>query len=337
MKIAHIYASNAKANSGDYMLGIATKQYFHEKILNTNDADYTSLDCRDEKLYTDADKLNQYDCLLVGGGGLILSDSAPNKVSCWQWIIDQKIYDQLTVPIYVVSIGYNLFYGQTMNMSSREYNTADPSRMDIFKKNITKLIDRSTHFSMRHKRDIDNLCSIIGEEYRSKIKFEFCPTIWYAQTYWKPKIDISKRKYIAIEIKDDREWRRYHKIGKEKYYQELTNFVKHCLENQIPVACLTHDGSRNFYRHLCKHNIDIPYLKNNTGNETSILNNYSQIHTILCSAGHSQMMSYAIGIRIISLITHPKLRHFCQDINNHEYIEVNYELNIKQRLMQILF
>lgn len=33
IKIAHIYASNAKANSGDFMIGIAYKKYFSEIVL----------------------------------------------------------------------------------------------------------------------------------------------------------------------------------------------------------------------------------------------------------------------------------------------------------------
>ena len=33
MNVAHIYASNAKTNSGDYMIGIAYKLYFKEMIL----------------------------------------------------------------------------------------------------------------------------------------------------------------------------------------------------------------------------------------------------------------------------------------------------------------
>ena len=30
MKVAHIYASNCKSNSGDFLIGIAYKKYFKE-------------------------------------------------------------------------------------------------------------------------------------------------------------------------------------------------------------------------------------------------------------------------------------------------------------------
>lgn len=35
------------------------------------------------------------------------------------------------------------------------------------------------------------------------------------------------------------------------------------------------------------------------------------------------MISYGIGIKIISLVTHPKIRNFCDDIGDTNYIDVN--------------
>ncbi len=336
IKVAHIYASNASHNSGDFMLGIATKKYFKEVILTTdNKVEFTNFDCRKANLYKpdNIEKLNDYDYILVGGGGLILPDSAPNKVSGWQWIIPKKSYKKITSPIYVVSIGYNLFFNQTMNMPSRSNNNKDLSRMPIFKDNITALIDRATHFTMRHRGDIDRLCEIIGPSYKSKVRFEFCPVHWYVQNYWTPIKN--NKKSIAIEIKDDRQWRRYHKIGQQNYYNALTKFVQYCLKKGTPILYLSHDGSRSFYNHLKQKGITIPYLDNSCANEKKILENYSKIHTILCSAGHSQMISHGLGIRIISMITHPKLKRFCKDIRNNEYIDVNHE-NVLEKLLRMI-
>ena len=48
MKVAHIYASNCKSNSGDFLIGIAYKKYFKEVILKTNEEiKYTDFDCRE--------------------------------------------------------------------------------------------------------------------------------------------------------------------------------------------------------------------------------------------------------------------------------------------------
>ena len=315
MKVAHLYACVGHHNSGDYMLGLATKRYFRNTIGKGHDVKFTNYDCRNPSLYTGAElkKLNTFDAILIGGGGLILPDSAPNKISCWQWVISVENMQKLIPPLHVVSVGYNLFYGQTMEMTSRKNSQADSSRIPIFKQNITCLINKATSFSIRHKGDIESLLKIIGDEYREKIKFQPCPCIDYVKDVWKPNFQTEHKKYIAFEIKDDREWRRYHKIKKGPYYAKLLIMVKKLLDEKKDVCYLSHDGSVNFYNFLRSQGVNIPILKCNTLNEKDILDQYSKVHTMFCSAGHSQMFCYGLGIRTISLISHPKLQYFCED------------------------
>jgi hypothetical protein len=330
IKVAHIYASNAKSNSGDFMIGIAYKKYFKEIILNdiNNNIIFIDFDCRNELLYNNKNiyKLNEYDYILIGGGGLILPDSTENKISCWQWIISKDNINKIKKPIYVISIGWNLFYNQNINMPNRNDNYEDKTRLQIFKDNIITLIEKSVKFTLRHNNDVKNLLNIVGEKYNNKVSFETCATIWYVNKYWKSKLNKYDQKYFAIEIKDDRQWRRYYKIGLNKYYNYLLNLVKNHINKNEKILYLSHDGSKSFYKYLLKNNINIPILDNSIENEEKIMENYSKIHTIYCSAGHSQMISYALGIKIISLVTHPKIKNFCDDIGDTNYIDVN---NIK--------
>lgn len=331
MRVAHIYASNAKINSGDYMLGIATKHYFKNIICEGKDVTFKDYDCRNPELYTGEalNNLNKFDMILIGGGGLILPDSSPNKTSCWQWWISYENMQKLVPPMHVVSIGCNLFNGQTMEMANRDNSACDVSRIPIFKKSITSLINKATQFSMRHNGDIEKLLEIIGDEYRGKITFQKCPCIDYVKEVWKPSIHMDNRKYIAFEIKDDREWRRYHKIKREPYYHKLLIMVKKLLDENKDVCYLSHDGSINFNNFLKSNGVHLPVLQCNTGNEQDILKKYAQVHTIFCSAGHSQMFSYGLGIRTISLISHPKLQYFCEDFPEllDDAIDVNNNID----------
>ena len=90
--------------------------------------------------------LNKYDYLIVGGGGLILPDTAPNKLSGWQWNISIENLNLIKKPIYVISIGFNLFYGQNMSMTDRNSNKIDSSITPIFKESIKTLIKKSFYF-----------------------------------------------------------------------------------------------------------------------------------------------------------------------------------------------
>ena len=326
-KVGHIYACKAKSNSGDFMIGIAYKKYFKEVVLKTEEEIvFKDLDCRNTMLFNanNVGKLNDFDYIVVGGGGLILPDSGPNMISCWQWIISKECIEKINKPIYVISIGYNLFFNQTMDMRNRE-NSNTKERIPIFKENIIKLINKAKIFTLRHNNDVEKVLSIVGEEYREKVEYEKCATVWYVNKYWKPLMNKVKEedKFIAIEIKDDRQWRRYYKIGKGKYYSELKKVVEYLIKNNKKILYLSHDGSRDFFNYLKNQGINIPYLANNCANEAKIRDNYEKIHTIMCSAGHSQMIGNGCGMKIISLVTHPKIRNYCDDIGNEDFVDVN--------------
>jgi hypothetical protein len=324
-RVAHIYAASAKINSGDFMIGIAYKEYFKHNYINGSDLDFTNFDCRNESLYNSnaaIAKLNSFDYILIGGGGLILPDSAPNTISCWQWHIKKHYLEKLTVPIYVLGIGYNTFFGQTMAMPNRENNKSELQRLNIFTDNIKLLAYKATVFTMRHKADVSNLLNDIGEEYKDKIKYEICATHWYAQKMWSLATP-STRKFIAIEVKDDRQWRRYYKIGMPVAYSGLLGLVKHLRTNGEDVCYLSHDGSKSFYTYMKNNGINIPLLDNSSANESKIKANYNQIHTLFCMAGHSQIIGDACGIKTIGLVTHPKVRNFCDDCGSNNYVMLN--------------
>jgi hypothetical protein len=46
------------------------------------------------------------------------------------------------------------------------------------------------------------------------------------------------------------------------------------------------------------------------------------------------MISYGLGINILSLVSHPKLKYFCDDINNKNYIEINKDKDIYNFLIK---
>ncbi len=100
-------------------------------------------------------------------------------VSCWQWAISKEIIEKINKPIYVISVGVNLFYNQNMTMPNRENNFSEPKRLSIFKDNIITLINKAEYFSIRHQGDINTLLNIIGKEYKEKIKLQYCPSIEY--------------------------------------------------------------------------------------------------------------------------------------------------------------
>ena len=112
-KALHLYANDGHNNSGDFIIGPATKWHFETNILKEK-VEWSNKNIRGLFESKEAEFINQHDCVLVGGGGLILPDTNPNNLSCWQWPIASSTIKQINIPMYVVAVGYNLFHEQKL-------------------------------------------------------------------------------------------------------------------------------------------------------------------------------------------------------------------------------
>jgi len=310
MNVLHIYASEAKFNAGDFFLGPSTKMKF-EKMIEEK-VSWTDFNVRNSVNDNVINYFNKFDAIVIGGGGLLLPDTNTNKISCWQFAIPESLIRKISSKIYVISIGYNLFFGQTSASNDRNTFSEDKSRVPIFKKNMETLIDHSEYFSMRHNGDIENLKSVLSSECHHKIKFEFCPVIDYVIEKHSDKG--KEPVYHTFEIKDDRESKRYMMTSKSKFYKTLKDYILFLKEKGESVAVMSHDGSRNFLKYLNSCGVSVYFMDNAVANESKIIKNFNMSKVMYCSAGHSQMMSYALKIKTFSLASHDKLMFFQKDI-----------------------
>jgi hypothetical protein len=309
-KALHLYVCKFKKNSGDFLLGPSTKYHFEQMI--SKDIQWSNFDIRKTVNIKDIEYFNKFDYIVVGGGGLLLPDSNRNNISCWQWPISADLISKIKVPMYVLSIGLNWFFGQNAAMPVNDSLEQNKKRIPIFKKNIETLIDKSSHISIRHKGDISQLNSFVNLKNKNKIKFEFCPVINYVKSKYKkePEGDL-----FCFELKDDRPKMRYVGTSREDIYSKLFSFIKILEKNNKKIGIMSHDGSTSFKRYVDKQGFkNYVFLDNSVANEKKIIENYRRVKKLYCSAGHSQMISYALGIDSYTLISHPKLKYFIQDI-----------------------
>ena len=110
MKVAHIYASKASSNSGDFLIGPSTKMRFREIV--KDNVVFTNFDVRGNFNAPIINTLNKkYDAIVLGSGGLILPDTPEGStISGWQWNISLSDLKNIKIPIYVISVGYNTFF-----------------------------------------------------------------------------------------------------------------------------------------------------------------------------------------------------------------------------------
>lgn len=322
MKALHIFAVHGKVNSGDFFLGPSTKNTFEKMV--SKDIQWTNFNVRKLVTPSDVEYFNKFDALIIGGGGLFLPDTNPNLTSCWQWACSSSLMRKIQTKIYVVGIGWNHFYNQTIGMPNRNNSMEFDERFEVFKDNAETLIDKSVFFSMRHKGDVERLRSHVDSRFHDKIIFEFCPVIDYVK--YKYSHSFSTGDYHTFEIKDDRPNRRYHKKNRDTFYNELLLFIKGLISKGEKIAVMSHDGSSTFIRFLQSKSVPFLFLNNTVANEKKIVENYSKVKKLYCTAGHSQMMAYALELPFYSLITHDKLKYFLEDkgmFSEENYCMVN--------------
>lgn len=303
------------------MLGPATKRRFEQMI--DDKVLWNNFDVRKKVTKQDVTYFNSFDCVVLGGGGLLLPDTNPNNISCWQWACPAELYGQVTAKMYVISIGWNHFYGQDITMSDRDSDTSVPNRKEIFKKNIEALIDNSEHFSLRHNGDCEELRKIVDDQFHEKITFSPCPVIDYVKSRHEDNFENNKV-FHTFEIKDDRPNRRYQSTTRSKVYTELLSYINGLIAEGERIAVMSHDGSMSFASFLHHHGVQFAMLNNSIANEEKIIHNYSKVKKLYCTAGHSQMTAYALGLDFHSLISHDKLEYFLKDIDRFKESEYTY-------------
>lgn len=311
-KALHIFAVNGKTNSGDYFLGPSTKYAFETTV--NNKVEWTNFDVRKRITKKDIDFINTFEYIVIGGGGLFLPDTNPNSLSCWQWACPSELMKLIESKIHVISVGWNHFYGQDITMPDRNSNVRRTERLRIFKENIETLVEKSELFTMRHNGDCEQLKKHVESSLHQKIEFSFCPVIKYVESKYRQ--NFKSGEYMTFEIKDDRPNRRYLGTSRDQFYNTLYQFILKLKQNDEKIAVMSHDGSSSFIHFLHSKNFkDFLILNNTVANEKKIIENYSKAKKLYCSAGHSQMTAFALGLESYSLISHDKLLYFLQDTN----------------------
>ena len=101
------------------------------------------------------------DAVVIGGGGLFLQDTNPNRLSGWQWKISPEALAALEVPLIVYALGDNRFPGQ-------------PDFDELMRTHVGQVLDQSVFFGLRNSGSMATMGQLLGE--RDRIAFQPCPT-----------------------------------------------------------------------------------------------------------------------------------------------------------------
>jgi lipopolysaccharide biosynthesis glycosyltransferase len=256
------------------------------------------------------DEVNQTSGLLVGGGGLFLPDTSPNGSSGWQWNVPDASLDRLDVPLGLVAVGYNLFPGQQF-VGSR------------FRESLTRVVQRADFVGLRNRGSIERVRDLLPADLADRVTFLPCPTTVLGLVPGTPHSDpagaSAPRDVVYLNVAYDRSALRF-KDEYASFLSEINTFVTglagtahvrigaHTIpDERIAVDLFREHGTRvgvdSFYR------LGIE--------QTTRL--YREAALVVGMRGHAGMIPFGLGTPIVSLVSHPKLRYFLEDIGRPEW------------------
>lgn len=314
MKIAHVFCHQA-TNLGDIYLRRGTRD-----ALRTIYPDAAFTDVETRKLFTDADvaELNAHDLVVIGGGGLLLRDTFPNDRSDWQLGMTAEQIEAVETPLVVHAIGYNRFRGQE--------DFARP----LFDRHITALLDRSAWFTVRNHGSARALRDYVPQGLRARIQVNPCPSLLFPRAVVDRSLGTGK---VGLLLAGDRLERRH--PDQEAFLQSIRTLMAE-ISRRAELHVVVHQPhDRWFYPHV--KDLDFKEIDLIGRSPAEAVTAFTSLDTVIGDRGHAQMIPFALGCRIFSLISHDKLGWFLQDVDLPDYGVEESDPDLPWKVLEKIF
>ena len=303
--ILHISAHNA-GNAGDIFLNESVQKLFN-KVLG--EIQWTIFDIQKLCTEKDIEFFNKYDAIVVGGGGHIAISSFYTKNETgWSVGLTNAVLHQLKPKLINYAIGYNLFRGEIMDN-------------DVFICNMSNVIERSDFFSIRHYGDIGKLKNVVGDK---DIRFNFCSSM---VSY--PFIP-NNNNTVAFQFASDAVDKRFGSTANmDKFIRNMEGIAEHFSNKGVKVYLVSHTNRDepidfDIFNGWKDKGINCELISLVGSSPKKTADFYYGINTVFAMRGHSQMIPLGLGCKVVSLISHDKIRFLLEDLGIEDTgVEVN--------------
>ena len=237
--------------------------------------------------------------IVIGGGGLFLSDTMPNDVSGWQWNCSIDALTKINKPLVAFAIGYNRFRGQD-------------DFKPIFTDHLNAFVDKAVFVGIRNHGSIEKLKPYLRtDELRNKLVYQPCMTTLIAKIYADYLQFDKKEDFVAFNCAFDRQSLR----------SSDDSYLKSIAKVAFELSKLT---SIKYYSHMPSDEKALPYFDElgikyelvRLNNVKQIVECYSKPRLVIGMRGHAQMIPFGCLTPIVSIISHDKMQWFLDDIGH---------------------
>ncbi|MCK9794991.1 polysaccharide pyruvyl transferase family protein [Isoptericola sp. 4D.3] len=278
-------------------------------------------------------RAGETDALLVGGGGLFLPDTMPNGHSGWQWNVPDASLRALSVPLALVAVGYNLFEGQEIHGTR-------------FAESLRLTVERAGMVGLRNHGSIDRVRALLPAELAEKVVYTPCPTTFLGTLDAGPAARVLEgqdgarrggdgRPVIHLNVAYDRSSLRF-KDAYADVLRELDAFVRRAERfAQVRIAAHTVGDERIAQDLYAAHGTRVPVDSLFRTGVDEALATYARSSLVVGMRGHAGMIPFGLGTPILSLVSHPKLRYFLEDVGQPDWGVPVHEAGLGGRLTEL--
>lgn len=303
--VGHVaFYVDAGENFGDISLPVAVRQ-----SIEASAGPRTWLPFHAHQLF-DAEFVrlaNTQRALVVGGGGLFLPDTAPNGHSGWQWNVPSASLEAIEVPLYVYTVGYNLFPGQRFHGS-------------LFGDSLVALARKAEFLGLRNTGSMDRVRELLPDELRERVRYAPCATTVIERlTDDLPPAEPGTGT-VLVNAAFDRAERRFGD-GYADVLAQINTFVETVEAGGAHVRFVAHArGDTRIATDLEEtHGRTVPVDSLQDLDLTEAYGVYRRASVVIGMRGHATMIPFGLGTPVLSIVSHPKLRYFLEDIGRPEW------------------
>ena len=301
--------NSANSNAGDSLLVSKTKRVFEARFGPIRWIDIPVWDSFDQEYVRLVNE--NCDMVVVGGGGLFLRDQAGAEasISGWQWNIAPEVIQQITPPLVVFAVGYNRFRGQ---------QDFDPH----FSDSVQALVTRGAFSGIRNSGSIAALGAYLTSGQAEKLRLQPCPTL-LARWLDAPAIAAQRAKEssrsVFLNAAYDRSQMRLGDRSSE-LDQAYVNVALWAQREGRDVVVVAHKSDDlQICGPLSTHGVNYSSIDLTGSDETTIQQTYLGADLVVGMRGHAQMIPFGLGVPILSVVTHDKMRWFLNDWGEPEW------------------
>ena len=254
------------------------------------------------------ERANELDGLIIGGGGLFLPDTSPNGNSGWQWNIPDACLERIEKPIAVLAVGYNLFYGQQFHGTR-------------FRDSLRLLVEKASVVGLRNSGSIERVRELLPTALQDKVTHMPCPTT-ILDKLQKPASTSAGRqgRTVFLNAAFDRSALRFGE-NYTRFLDNMSQYITRLRGHGYEVEFAAHlEGDEKLARDIAEEygiRLRVHGFYDMSCEEGYAL--YRTAALVVGMRGHATMIPFGLGVPVLSIISHPKMRFFLEDIDRTEW------------------